>query len=108
LCLSCQHYSYDCLTVLHIHYICSLISRLFRTSLFPYTTLFRSSARMYSTVSRSRVLLGLGNVTVSTQSGVPRGAFFSKNGSASTPSGQRLRVTGRPARWGSRTDATCV
>ena len=35
--------------------------------------------------------------TVRTQSGVPIGAFFSKNFSPSTPSGQRIRVTGRSA-----------
>lgn len=41
-----------------------------------------------------------------TQSGTPMPTSFSKNASIGaevkpTPSGQRFRVTGRPARWGS-------
>ena len=40
--------------------------------------------------------------------GVPRGVFFSKNGVDAVPSGQRLRVSRRSSRWGSRTWATFV
>ncbi len=40
-----------------------------------------------SIVSRFMVLPGTGRVTVRTQSGVPRGAFFSKNEGPSTPLG---------------------
>jgi hypothetical protein len=46
--------------------------------------------------------------TVRTQSGVPRGTFFSKNGWAPTPSGQRLRVIGRSAMCASIGSATAT
>ena len=46
-----------------------------------------------------------GTVTARTQSGACRALFFSKNACPSTPSGQRVKVTGRPARCGSSTGA---
>ncbi len=41
-----------------------------------------------------------------TQDGVPLSMFLWKNGVVSTPFGQRLRVTGRPATKGIMTEAT--
>ncbi len=41
-----------------------------------------------------------------THDGVPRSRFLWKNGAVETPSGQRFRVTGRPARCGIMTCAT--
>jgi hypothetical protein len=58
-----------------------------------------------SRVSRPRELPGLGTVTRRTQSGACRALFFSKNACPSTPSGQRVNVTGRPDRCGSSTGA---
>ena len=58
-----------------------------------------------SSVSRPVELPGLGMVTRRTHSGACRALFFSKNFWPSTPSGQRVNVTGRPARCGSSTGA---
>ena len=51
---------------------------------------------------------GDGSVTRRTQSGVCEGAFFSKKALPSTPSGQRVKVAGRPATCGSSTGAIRV
>jgi hypothetical protein len=56
-------------------------------------------------VSRSLVDPGAGRFTVRTQSGVPRGAFLVKNDALSLPLGNRTKVAGRFARWGSMTGA---
>jgi hypothetical protein len=58
-----------------------------------------------SSVSRPVELPGLGIVTRRTHSGACRALFFSKNACPSTPSGHLVKVTGRPARCGSRTGA---
>jgi hypothetical protein len=65
------------------------------------TTVCTSSATTNEASSRPVELPGVGRVSVRTQSGVPRGAFFSKKYDAPVPSGQRLRVSGRSDRWGS-------
>jgi len=44
--------------------------------------------------------------SVRTQSGVCLGARFSKKRCPSTPSGNRTRVSARPARWGRIVSAT--
>ena len=48
----------------------------------------------------------VGTSCVRTHDGVPDGAFFSKKLDPSTPCGQRIRVTARSARCGSRTGET--
>jgi len=58
-----------------------------------------------SRVSRPVELPGLGTLTRRTQSGACRALFFSKNACPSTPSGHRVKVTGRPDRCGSSTGA---
>jgi hypothetical protein len=47
----------------------------------------------------------VGTSAVRTHDGVPAGTFFSKKLIVCTPWGQRIRVTGRPARCGSSTGA---
>jgi hypothetical protein len=70
-----------------------------------HTSVASSSTTTKSIVSRFIVEPGTGRVTVRTQSGVPRAAFFSKKNFSSTPFGYRLIVNARSARWGSRTGA---
>ena len=48
----------------------------------------------------------VGTVTVRTQDGVPAGTFFSKKLCPPVPCGQRIRVTARSRRCGSRVGAT--
>jgi hypothetical protein len=45
-------------------------------------------------------------MTEGNHDGAPEGRFFSKKDGPAVPCGHRIRVTGRPARWGSSTDAT--
>ena len=73
-----------------------------------HTSVGRSSTSTKSTVSRFFDDPGTGSRTVCTQDGTPRGAFFSKKPWASTPSGYRILVTGRPVRCGSSTGAIRV
>ena len=74
-----------------------------------------SAARSSTTgnTSRSPCLLSprepvVGTLTVRTHDGVPWGTFFSKKLPSATPCGQRMRVTARSARCGSRVGATCA
>ena len=60
------------------------------------TSVGRSSQTMNSSVPTEPISIG----AVFTQSGVCLGARFSKKRWPSTPSGNRTRVSGRPARWG--------
>ena len=66
------------------------------------TRVGRSSATTYSTPSSPCSSI----ITVRTQSGVPRGMFFSKKGWLAVPSGHRLRVSRRSVRWGRIASAT--
>jgi hypothetical protein len=50
----------------------------------------------------------VGTVAVRTQDGVPGGTFFSKKLLSCTPCGQRIRVTGRSRRCGSRVGEICA